>query len=172
MKDKYSPENMFIDQTISQRTGFGPNEMVAGWQSMLEGLLAQMRKFLQPGRIITFRNLTEEEQKVFHQVIEQITLKPDVCGVYLSHHARNQMFYTNRGLNIPDTARIATDRGVLLFNNAADHHTIVNGLLALPPHTPAIDVYSRGALLAGYVYGSVDDLLSAAGEVVATHLGA
>jgi hypothetical protein len=164
-------KNAMIDQTISQRTGFGPNDMVGGWQSMLGNLLEQLTPYLQPSRIVTFRHLNPSEKKIFERILAHVKVHETACGVYLSPSARNQMLYTNQGFRIPETALLPKDDGVLLFSRPSSHVTIINGILAHPPYAPAIDVYDHGALLAGYVYESIDDCLRSISQVISTYLG-
>lgn len=38
MKNFQENKNVLISETISQRTGVGPSDMVKGWQSMLRNL--------------------------------------------------------------------------------------------------------------------------------------
>jgi hypothetical protein len=163
-------KNAMIDQTISQRTGFGPNDVVRGWQSMLGNLLEQLTPYLQQSRIVTFRHLNPAEKKIFERISEHVKVHETACGVYLSPSARNQMLYTNQGFRIPEAALLPKDDGVLLFSRLSSHTIILNVLLAHPPYAPAIDVYSHGALQAGYVYESIDDCLKSITQVIATYL--
>ena len=164
-------KNKQIDQTISDRAGFGPNDMIKGWQSILVQLLNQLGSHLQPSRIISFRTLTTEEQQMFERITAQVCLDTDACGVYLSPSVRNMMMYTNRGVDIPDEAKTPTDDGVLLFSRLSSHDTIINAVLAHPPYAAAVDVYQEGALIAGYVFNTIDDCLTGIAEVVETYLG-
>ncbi len=164
-------KNQQIDQTISDRAGLGPNEMIKGWQSILIRLLNQLGSHLQPSRIVSFRTLTADEQQMFERIIDQVCIDSDACGVYLSPSVRNQMMYTNRGKEIPDEAKTPTDDGVLLFSRLSSHDTIINALLAHPPHAAAVDVYQDGALIAGYVFNDIDDCLAGIADVVTTYLG-
>ncbi|MFO8085967.1 MAG: hypothetical protein R6U27_16790 [Desulfobacterales bacterium] len=163
--------NALIEKTISQRTGCGPNERVKAWQSMLGKLLEQLSSYLQPSRIVTFRHLSPAEKQIFQKIVEKVELPKNVCGIYLSPSVRNQILYTNQGLEISDDAAMPKDDGVLLFSRPASHITIINVLLAYSPYTPAIDVYDHDALLAGYVYNSIDDCMSAISEVTRTYFG-
>jgi hypothetical protein len=165
-----TPKNALIDQTISQRSGFGPNDMVKGWQSMLGNLLNHLAPYLQPSHIVTFRHLTPTEKHIFRKITERVEVPESAYGVYLSPSARNQMLYTNQGLKIPEAETMLKDDGVLLFSRSSSHETILNVFLAHPPYAPAIDVYDHGALLAGYVYESMDDCLDSVTEVIATYL--
>jgi hypothetical protein len=164
-------ENAHIEQAISQRTGFGPNDMVKGWQSMLGNLLDHLSPYLQHSRIITFRHLTLPEKQMFQQITEQVEVPQTACGIYLPPSVRNQLLYTNQGLKVPESASTPTDDGVLLFSLPSSSETILNVFLAHPPYAPAIDVYDHGSLLAGYVYKSIDDCLKSISPVIATYLG-
>ena len=170
MEPKRPVESESIDQTISRRSGVGPNELIAGWQSVLSRMLDQMQNFLQPARIITFQRITPHEQSVFQQIVQQIDLSEQVWGAYLPPSVRNQLMYTNQGLSIPADEAVPRDDGVLLFSRQTSHQTIVNGLLAHPPFAPAVDVYDQSALLAGYVYASIDECLANLTEVIQAHL--
>jgi len=164
-------KNAMIDRTISQRTGFGPNDMVKGWQSMLGNLLDHLASYLQPSHIVTFRQITPAEKQIFKQITERVEVPESACGVYLAPSARNQMLYTNQGLKIPEAETMPKDDGVLLFSRSSSHETILNVFLAHPPYAPAIDVYDRGALLAGYVYESIEECLNSVTHVITTHFG-
>jgi hypothetical protein len=166
-----TPKNAMIDQTISQRTGFGPNDMVRGWQYMLGNLLKQLTPYLQQSRIVTFRHLNPAEKKIFERISERVKVHETACGVYLAPSIRNQLLYSNQGLKIPEAETMPKDDGVLLFSRLSSHTIILNVLLAHPPYAPAIDVYDHGALLAGYVYKSIDDCLTSITQVIATYLG-
>lgn len=165
-----NPKNKWIYHVISQRTGVGPNGMVRGWQSMLVNLFNQLADFFLPSKIITFHHLTPGEKQIFQQITERIKVPETACGLYLPPSVRNQMLYTNHGLNIPASEEVPSDDGVLLFSRLSSHDTILNVLLAHPPCTPAIDVYDHGALLAGYVYDSIDDCLESISRVLSTYL--
>jgi hypothetical protein len=62
------------------------------------------------------------------------------------------------------------DRGILLAGRKVDFEPIVNALFAKPPFTPAIDVYEKGRLLAGYAYHSIDECIADLTHVLQTHL--
>ena len=164
-------KNRRIGETITQRTGTGSNELVAGWQKMLANLLDNFSPYLKPARIVTFKHLTSEEEQLFHQIVQHVDVPDDVCGIYISASARNQMMYTNQGQKIPEEASSPNDDGALLFSLPSSRATIINVLLAHSPHMPAIDVYDDGALLAGYIYESIDDCLGSLTKVIAIHLG-
>lgn len=164
-------KNVLIGETISQRTGAGPSDMVKGWQSMLRNLLEQLSSYLKPSQIVTFKQLNPAEQQIFGQITQSVKVPASVCGLYLSPSVRNQILYTNQGLKIPHEANRFTDDGVLLFSRPSSYNTLINVFLAHPPYTAAIDVYDQGALLAGYVYDSIDDCLASITQVLSTHLG-
>ena len=166
-----SDSDSTIDGTIHQRTGVGPNAMVAGWQSMLSQLLSQLAPYLKSSHIITFKQLTNEEKQTYEKIVSVINVPESACGVYISPSARNQMMYTNRGQQVPQEAPASPDNGVLLFKHTDHSDTLVNVLLARPPFSAAVDVYHKGGLLAGYVYDGIDDCLASLEDVVKTYLG-
>ncbi|MBS3756798.1 MAG: hypothetical protein KGY38_05010 [Desulfobacterales bacterium] len=159
-----------IDVTISRRTGVGYSSSVSGWQYFLSQFLEQMGPYLQPGKIITFQHLLDQEIHRFEEIVSTIHISDDVCGVYLPPSVRNQMLYTNRGKDIPASEFEPADDGAVLFTRPLFHDTIVNVLLAHLPCTPAVDVYDQGALLAGYVYDSIEDCLSSLEKIIQTHM--
>ena len=170
MKPKETIESESMDQTIVRRSGVGPNDLIEGWQSVLSRMLDQMQPFLQPARIITFEHIHPYEQGVFQQIVQRVTMPEQAWGIYLPPSVRNQLTYTNQSLDIPAGEAVPRDDGVLLISRLASHETIVNSLLALPPFTPAVDVYDKGTLLAGYAYDNIGECLADLTAVIQTHL--
>jgi hypothetical protein len=164
-----NPTDMLRD-TLANRTGVGPSDLVKGWQSLLGGVLARMQPYLKTGKLVTFQRLASEEKMLFERMVDIIDIHESVQGLYLPPSVRNQMMYTNRGEPVPEEAMRPADDGVLLFALPAENETIVNALLAHPPHTPAIDVYQEGTMIAGYMYERTEEMLSEIGQVVKTHL--
>lgn len=70
----------------------------------------------------------------------------------------------------PEKPPPSPDTGILLACCEGDYDTIVNALFAHLPHTPAIDIYEKGRLVAGYSYASLDDCRSELSAVLARHL--
>ena len=160
----------FVASTVGKRVGAGPNAMVSGWQAMLTDLLTRMRPYLQPGRMVTFRDLRATEKNTFEHLLQSISIPAAAVGLYLPPSVRNQIMYTNRGEQIPDEAQRRVDDGAALFCRHEEAEPLVNVLLARPPHTASIDVYCGGALLAGYTYRSVSECIAHLQKVVTTHL--
>ena len=149
----------------------GPNALVNGWQSILRTVLERMQPYLRPSQVITFQHIEPNEIRRFQAISDTVRIPEKVCSVYLPPSVRNQLFYSNRGIEIPPDEIEPKDDGVILATRASSRVTIVNALLAHAPCAPAIDVYGNGALVAGYVYHSIDDCLAAMSEVIQTHLG-
>lgn len=78
-----------MGQTIVRRSGVGPNDLIAGWQSVLSRMLDQMQPFLQPARIITFQRMHPYEQGVFQQIIQGVSLSEQAWGIYLPPSVRS-----------------------------------------------------------------------------------
>lgn len=57
---------------------------------------------------------------------------------------------------VPIQAR-SPDAGILSACRAKNYQTIANVLIVHPPHSPAVDVYDQGRLIAGYRYASIPD---------------
>jgi hypothetical protein len=62
------------------------------------------------------------------------------------------------------------DAGVVVASRHGEFDVIVNALFAFHPFTPAIDVYDRGQLIAGYQFETVDACLSELSNVLDRHL--
>jgi hypothetical protein len=62
------------------------------------------------------------------------------------------------------------DAGIFLSSRANDFGVIVNALFAHPPFTPAVDVYDRGQLIAGYTYYQIKECIQALSELLPVHL--
>ncbi len=163
-----------IADIIGQRAGTGTNELVAGWQRMLTGLLENMAPYLAAGRLVTFRTLLSDEQRFFQRLHEKIIVPQNVTALYMSPSVRHQMMYghpTGGGEEKkPYHPEDRPDDGILLACRAQNYQTIVNVLFAHPPHTPAIDVYDSGALIAGYSYGTIRSCRDEIATVLRTHL--
>jgi len=63
------------------------------------------------------------------------------------------------------------DAGVVVASHHDDFDVIVNVLFALHPFTPAIDLYDRGQLIAGYQFKSIDACIAELSTVLNRHLG-
>jgi hypothetical protein len=78
------------------------------------------------------------------------------------------MLGENRGANgDPDQP----DIGVVIASHYDAFDVIVNTLFAYHPFTPAIDVYDRGQLVAGYQYKGFDACIAELSDVLGRHLG-
>ena len=120
--------------------------------------------------IVTFKDIADGEARIFKRIIAPVTPPDDASGLYLPPSSRNQMMYTNQGLDIPADAVAPIDDGVLLFCRMESFATLLNVLLAHPPYTASVDVYHEGAYLAGYVYDTIDACLKNLTDVTRTHL--
>ena len=163
-----------VAEIIDQRVGAGESDLVVGWQQMLAGLLAKMAPFLSAGRLVTFRTLLPEEKSFFEALHRDVAVPGHVTAIFISPSVRHQMMGGQ-----PPAGRVAQttqppgnppDAGILLACRANDHQTIVNALFAHPPHTPAVDVYDQGRLIAGYSYASIPDCRKEIGIILGRHL--
>jgi hypothetical protein len=62
------------------------------------------------------------------------------------------------------------DAGVVIASHHDDFDVIVNVLFAFHPFAPAIDVYERGQLVAGYQFETVDACIAELSTVLDRHL--
>jgi hypothetical protein len=174
VKPPPNPSSSRIAEIITSRTASDPNDLIEGWQKLLKSLLSQMTPYLREGHLVTFRTLTDPERKFFEELHRRIEVPPSVSAIYISPSVRLEMMQRRpEGKTQPAADRSAEDppdRGILLAGRPAEFEPIVNALFAKPPFTPAIDVYEKGRLLAGYAYHSIDECIADLTHVLQTHL--
>ncbi len=174
MTDEANATNRRIATTIGERVRPGDDPNVAGWQAMLAELLSRMSPYMQSGQLVTFQALEPQEKTFFHGLHASVRVPAPVSALYLPPSVRHQMLYRGRankaallGDDDPDNP---PDAGIFLGTRANDFDVIVNALFAHPPFTPAVDVYDRGQLIAGYTYYRIEDCLQALSELLLVHL--
>ncbi|MBR9987556.1 MAG: hypothetical protein KFF68_16755 [Desulfosarcina sp.] len=160
-------ENRKLAQTIEQRAGTGPSEIVAGWQAMLQDMLSRMQPFLKPGSIVTFQQLLSDEKVFFKRLTDEVAVPEAAQAFYLPPSVRHQMMGGSAG-GKNDIG--LSDAGVLVASRIDNHDVIVNALFARASCTPAVDVYEQGHLVAGYQYPSIDACRSELGTILKRHL--
>ena len=174
MPERNNDADRRVAEIIDQRVGAGESDLVVGWQQMLAGLLEKMAPFLSAGRLVTFRTLLPEEKTFFEALHRDVAVPGHVTAIFISPSVRHQMM----GGQPPAGGVVQAiqppgnppDEGILLACRANDHQTIVNVLFAHPPHTPAVDVYDQGRLIAGYSYASIPDCRKEIGVILGRHL--
>lgn len=160
-------ENRKLARVVEKRAGTGAQDIVAGWQSMLQHMLIRMRPFLKPGLIVTFEELLPEEKVFFTRLADEVPVPKTAKAFYLPPSVRHQML----GGSADDSAEVGlSDAGVLVASMADEHDMIVNALFARASCTPAVDVYEHGKLVAGYQYASIDACRSELGTILLRHL--
>jgi hypothetical protein len=168
------PSDRRVAEIIEQRVGAGESDLVVGWQQMLAGLLEKMAPFLSAGRLVTFRTLLPEEKTFFEALHRDVVVPGHVTALFISPSVRHQMMGgqppADRAARTSQPPDNPPDAGILLACGANDYQTIVNALFAHPPHTPAIDVYERGRLAAGYSYASIADCRGEISAILQRHL--
>ena len=165
--DKHS-ENWRMARVVEERAGFGTTEIVTGWQAMLVDLLGRMKPFLKPGATVTFQHLTPSEITFFERLNNAVRIPRSATSIYLPPSVREQMLGEKPVIH---DASGYPDAGVLIASRCDDFDVIVNALFAFPPFTPAIDVYDRGQLMAGYQFENVDACIADLSTVIDRHLG-
>jgi hypothetical protein len=175
MDEFENPSDRRVAEIIDQRVGSGESDLVVGWQQMLAGLLEKMAPFLSAGRLVTFRNLLPEEKTFFEDLHRDVVVPGHVTALFISPSVRHQMMGglpTNEMDRAIPIQQRSPDAGILLGCRAMDYQTIVNVLFAHPPHTPAVDVYDQGRLIAGYSYNTIPDCRKEIGSILGRHLSA
>lgn len=160
-------ENRRMARVIEQRAGVGTSAMVSGWQAILDDLLRRMKPFMKTGIIVTFQNLREAEIAFFERLHQVVRIPQSAVGIYLPPSVRGQMLGENR---ISSGFSEQPDAGAVVASHHGAFDVIVNALFAFSPLTPAIDVYERGQLLAGYQYATIDECCEDLSNVLGRHL--
>jgi hypothetical protein len=160
--------NQRLAKVVEQRAGVGQTEMVSGWQALLNDLLIRMKPFMKPGFLVTFQNLTESEITFFERLHHEVRIPQSAIGLYLPPSVRKQMLGENR---INNDIAGQPDAGVVVASHYAAFDVIVNALFAFSPFTPAVDVYDRGRLMAGYQYATIDECRADLASVLDRYLG-
>lgn len=165
--DKHA-ENKRMAGVVEERAGVGVTEIVSGWQAVLADLLNRMKPFLRPGVTVTFQRLTSSEITLFERLNTDVRVPQSASAIYLPPSVREQM---SGGKPFINNASEQPDAGVLIASHHDDFDVIVNVLFAYHPFTPAIDVYERGQLIAGYQFENIDACIAELSNVLNRHLG-
>ena len=134
----------------------------------LVDLLGRMKSFLRPGVTVTFQHLTPSEITFFERLTNDVRIPQSAAAVYLPPSVREQML---GGTPVINEASGQPDAGVVVASHHDAFDIIVNVLFAFPPFAPAIDVYERGKLVAGYQFETVDACIAELSTVLDRHLG-
>lgn len=161
-------ENQQKARVVEERAGVGTTEIVSGWQAILVDLLSRMKPFLRPGVIVTFQHLAASEVDFFERLHHDVRIPRSTAAIYLPPSVREQMLGEKQVIN---DASGQTDAGVVVASRHGEFDVIVNALFAFHPFTPAIDVYDRGQLIAGYQFENVDASIAELPNVLERHLG-
>jgi len=161
-------ENQQKAQLVEERAGVGRTEIVSGWQAMLVGLLNRMKPFMRSGVMVTFQHLTTSEIDFFERLHREVGIPQSAAAIYLPPSVRGQMLGETQAIN---DASGQPDAGVVIASRHGAFDVIVNALFAFHPFTPAIDVYDRGRLIAGYQFENVDACIAELSHVLDRHLG-
>jgi len=161
-------ENRRMAEVVEERAGVGPTEIVSGWQAVLVDLLSRMKQFLMPGAMVTFQHLTPSEIIFFERLKNEVRIPQSAAAIYLPPSVRKQMLGEKQVIN---DASAQPDAGVVVASHHDDFDAIVNVLFAFHPFTPAIDVYERGQLMAGYQFENVNACIAELSTVLDRHLG-
>ncbi len=171
MKTDYDEEEARrISGIIEERTMPGSERVIIGWQAYLGEMLTRMRDYLAPGRLVTFERMQPEEKRFFESIHARTEIPEDVTAIFMPHSVMMQMMAAHPDATGQETLRRPTDAGVVLAARTEDHHVVMNAVFALPPYTPAIDIYRSGTLLAGYIYHTIDECVDNLSKIMSTHL--
>jgi len=167
MEDDLHAENQQKARLVEERAGVGKTEIVSGWQAMLSDLLSRMKPFVKPAVMVTFQHLTTSEINFFERLHHEVRIPQSAAAIYLPPSVRAQMLGEKQVIS---DASGPPDAGVAVASRHGEYDVIVNALFAFHPFTPAIDVYDRGQLIAGYQFETVDACISELSNVLDRHL--
>lgn len=78
--------------------------------------------------------------------------------------------FMRRGSTYDNNLSARPDAGVVVASHRKVFDVIVDALFAFPPFTPAVDIYDRGQLTAGYQYTTIDECRAELSSVIGRHL--
>ncbi len=168
MENDLHGENQQKARVVEERAGVGTTEIVSGWQAILVDLLSRMKPFMKPGVIVTFQHLTASEVDFFERLHHDVRMPQSAAAIYLPSSVREQMLGEKQVIK---DASGQPDAGVVVASRHSEFDVIVNALFAFHPFTPAIDVYDRGQLIAGYQFAAIDACIADLSKVLDRHLG-
>jgi hypothetical protein len=168
MANDLHAENQQKARVVEERAGVGTTEIVSGWQAILVDLLNRMKPFMRSGVIVTFQHLTTSEIDFFERLHREVGIPQSAAAIYLPPSVRGQMLGEKR---VQNDASGQPDAGVVIAVRHGEFDVIVNALFAFHPFTPAIDVYERGQLIAGYQFKSINACIAEFSTVLGRHLG-
>jgi hypothetical protein len=174
-------QNNAFDSRIStarrkrdHRIGAGCDPLTAGWQCFLEELLIRLETHLVPGKLASFQALDTADRHQFQELNDSLILPPHVSGIYIPPAVLNGLIPSSyREKKSGCSAHIPNgkpDGGFVLACQYREYRLIINALLAQPPDSPGIDVYTEGQLMADYGYTSVGECREYMQPVIWTHL--
>jgi hypothetical protein len=167
MRSHQHGENQQKARLVEERAGVGTTEIVSGWQAVLVDLLSRIKPFSRPGGMVTFQHLTTSEIDFFERLHQEVRIPQSAAAIYLPPSVREQMLGEKKIFT--DTSG-QPDAGVVVASYHEKFDVIVNALFAFHPFTPAIDVYERGQLTAGYQFGNIDACIAELSTVLDRHL--
>jgi hypothetical protein len=163
-----------ITDTIENRVRAGFDPTISGWQTFITKLLNSMNEFLSEGSIVTFQQLSMDEKNFYENLYVRVEVPNVAYGLYIPPSVRHQMMYENdnRKVSYIETfdPEKTLDSGSLLACRSDNYETIVNVLFAHPPYTPAVDVYEKGKLIAGYTYHMINECIEELSDLLQVHL--
>jgi len=157
-----------------QRTTGETDSRVSGWHRDLQRQLSLLGPYLAAGRMVTFRQITDEEKAFFEELVQTVRVPEAACAVFIPPSVVQQAMWPTRGgaphQGGPGLYSIAPDAGAVAAQRCGSADTIVNALFAFPPLSPGIDVYQNGSLLAGYTYQDHQQCAEALTDILETYL--
>lgn len=165
--DLMKERSEYISKVIERRTLPGSERIIAGWQNLLSEMLARMSPYLIVGHLVTFQNMTEDEKHFFEAIHKSVVVPDGATGIFIPPSVLEGMMYPPGSGNLPPS-RKPSEIGIILVCRKDDFRAIANAVFAVPPFTPAIDVYEEGRLIAGYVYKTIEECVEALTDVLAT----
>jgi hypothetical protein len=163
-------------QTV-QQSGAGQESeaRVRGWYRELTGQLSRLAEYLVPGRIVTFQQVSSEEEAFFQELTNVVRVPESACAIFIPpsvvQKAMWPVFSAPQGDGSSSLYGVAPDAGAVVAQRCGSSTVVVNALFAFPPMSPGVDVYEDGRLLAGYAYSDPTECAHGLSGILDTYLG-
>lgn len=157
-------------ETVEKRVGVGKTAIVSGWHDVLKNILSNFSPYLKAGKLVTFQAVEEWEKAFFEDLFIAVTVPGKTCGLFIPPSVLRQMMYPEPSENKQHTTvKPQSDKGILLVSRCGDFNIVLNALFAMPPHSPAVDIYDNGSLMAGYLFDSIEACKEQLSGIMATY---
>ncbi len=161
-------QKTLADSRYRLQAGKDPESV--SWQQVVETMLIKAADNLEPGRLVTYSRINREESATYGRLRSSVTVPEAVCALYIPPSAMETMLAEDAGqdaeaesASLPETG---SDAGLLLANRCGEYKRVLYAQLARPPHTPGIEIYDDGELLAVYRFHTIEECIAAVSDTL------